>query len=74
MIIPTITMGRHQEEVVIVQLWLWIHRAKLAAQDLFQTLIIHFKLPKRSRILRLTYFELSEMESFSKTQQKVSHS
>lgn len=50
LIIPTITMGR--QEVVVVQLWLWVHGAKLAAQSLFQTLIIHLKLPKRSRILR----------------------
>lgn len=38
-------------EVVIVQLWLWFHKAKLVAQGLFQALIIHFKLLKRSRIL-----------------------
>lgn len=51
LIIPTITMGR-QQEVVVFQLWLWFHRAKLAMQGLFQILIIHCKLPKRSRILR----------------------
>lgn len=32
LIIPTVTMGR-QQEVVVVQLWLWFHRAKLAMQE-----------------------------------------
>lgn len=56
--------------MVVVQLWLWFHRAKLAVQGLFQTLIIHFKFPKRSRILRHIMVELES----SRNMYKFSHS
>lgn len=51
LIIPTITVGR-QQQMVGVQLWLWVQRAKLAVQGQFQSLMIHCKRPKKSRISR----------------------